>query len=56
MALLGRPGLHPEGRFFPDTYTYAKGSSDVAVLQPRHARHGQAAGRGLGAARAAGRR
>ena len=33
MNLLGRPGQHPEGRFFPDTYTYAKGSSDVAVLR-----------------------
>jgi UPF0755 protein len=33
MALLGRAGQHPEGRFFPDTYTYAKGSSDVAVLR-----------------------
>ena len=33
MNLLGRPGQHPEGRFFPDTYTYAKGSSDVAVLK-----------------------
>lgn len=33
MALLGRPGQHPEGRFFPDTYTYAKGSSDAAVLR-----------------------
>lgn len=33
MNLLGRPGVHPEGRFFPDTYTYAKGSSDVAVLK-----------------------
>ena len=33
MALLGRPGQHPEGRFFPDTYTYAKGSSDTAVLR-----------------------
>lgn len=33
MRLLGRPGTHPEGRFFPDTYTYAKGSSDVAVLR-----------------------
>lgn len=33
MAALGRPGVHPEGRFFPDTYTYAKGSSDVKVLQ-----------------------
>ena len=32
MAELGRPGVHPEGRFFPDTYTYAKGSSDRAVL------------------------
>ena len=33
MAQLGRPGVHPEGRFFPDTYSYAKGSSDLAVLQ-----------------------
>jgi len=33
MALLGRQGQHPEGRFFPDTYTYAKGSSDTAVLR-----------------------
>ncbi|MEI7538292.1 MAG: endolytic transglycosylase MltG [Comamonadaceae bacterium] len=33
MKLLGRAGLHPEGRFFPDTYTYAKGSSDLAVLR-----------------------
>jgi UPF0755 protein len=33
MSLLGRPGQHPEGRFFPDTYTYAKGSSDIAVLR-----------------------
>lgn len=32
MALLGRPGLHPEGRFYPDTYTYAKRSSDKALL------------------------
>jgi UPF0755 protein len=33
MTMLGRPGVHPEGRFFPDTYTYARGSSDVKVLQ-----------------------
>jgi UPF0755 protein len=33
MNLLGRPGQHPEGRFFPDTYTFAKGTSDVAVLK-----------------------
>ena len=33
MKALGRPGVHPEGRFYPDTYTYAKGSSDLAVLR-----------------------
>jgi UPF0755 protein len=33
MTRLGKPGVHPEGRFFPDTYTYAKGSSDMAVLR-----------------------
>jgi UPF0755 protein len=33
MGQLGRPGLTAEGRFFPDTYTYSKGSSDLAVLQ-----------------------
>jgi len=33
MAQLGRPGIAPEGRFFPDTYTYSKGSTDTALLQ-----------------------
>ncbi len=33
MALLGRPGVPPEGRFYPDTYSYAKNSSDLKVLQ-----------------------
>jgi len=33
MTTLGRAGVHPEGRFFPDTYTYSKGSSDMAVLK-----------------------
>ena len=33
MENIGKPGVHPEGRFFPDTYTYAKGSSDLAVLK-----------------------
>lgn len=33
MKSLGRAGVHPEGRFFPDTYTYAKGSSDLALLK-----------------------
>ena len=33
MERLGRAGVPAEGRFFPDTYTYAKGSSDIAVLR-----------------------
>ena len=33
MKKLGKPGIHPEGRFFPDTYAYAKGSSDLALLK-----------------------
>ena len=33
MEKLGKTGIHPEGRFFPDTYSYAKGSSDLAVLK-----------------------
>ncbi|MEO8858381.1 MAG: endolytic transglycosylase MltG [Burkholderiaceae bacterium] len=32
MDKLGRPGLAAEGRFFPDTYSYAKGSPDMKVL------------------------
>ena len=33
MERLGRAGQHPEGRFFPDTYRYAKGASDITVLR-----------------------
>ena len=33
MVALGRPGVHPEGRFFPDSYTYARGSGDLAVMR-----------------------
>ena len=33
MEKLGKPGVHPDGRFYPDTYTYAKGASDLAVLK-----------------------
>ena len=33
MTALGKPGVAAEGRFFPDTYTYAKGSSSLAVLK-----------------------
>ncbi|QDL56768.1 endolytic transglycosylase MltG [Rhodoferax aquaticus] len=33
MRQLGKPGASPEGQFFPDTYAFAKGSTDLAVLQ-----------------------
>jgi UPF0755 protein len=33
MSAIGKPGVHPEGRFFPDTYHYAKGSKDVDLLK-----------------------
>jgi UPF0755 protein len=33
MQQVGKPGVPAEGQFFPDTYTYSKGSTDLAVLQ-----------------------
>jgi len=33
MALLGAPGQAAEGRFFPDTYAYSRGVSDITVLK-----------------------
>ncbi|MGJ7457011.1 endolytic transglycosylase MltG [Halomonas sp. RA08-2] len=33
MALLDREGVFPEGWFFPDTYRYHKGVSDVEILR-----------------------
>ncbi len=35
MERIGHQGQHPEGRFFPDTYRFTKGMSDVELL--RHA-------------------
>ena len=32
MARLGRPDLHPEGWFAPDTYFYTAGESDIDIL------------------------
>ena len=32
MQNLGHPGMHPEGRFFPDTYMFPAGTSDVDFL------------------------
>ena len=36
MQALGRPGVAPEGRFFPDTYRYSRGVSDLTVLKRAH--------------------
>ena len=33
LALGAPPGLSPEGRLYPDTYAYSKGSTDLAVLK-----------------------
>ncbi|MEJ2644868.1 MAG: endolytic transglycosylase MltG [Gammaproteobacteria bacterium] len=33
MARLGHPGEAPEGRFYPDTYYFPRGTTDVAFLQ-----------------------
>jgi UPF0755 protein len=33
MARLGRPGEHPEGLFFPDTYHFPAGTTDVDFLK-----------------------
>jgi UPF0755 protein len=36
MAALGEPGVHPEGQFFPDTYNFPKGTTDVELLRSAH--------------------
>ncbi|MGQ0587874.1 MAG: endolytic transglycosylase MltG [Gammaproteobacteria bacterium] len=36
MAGLGKPDLHPEGRFYPDTYRFARGTTDVEFLRRAH--------------------
>lgn len=37
MVALGRPDLHPEGQFLPDTYTFPRGTSELRVLGLAHA-------------------
>jgi UPF0755 protein len=38
MAALGEPGMPPEGLFFPDTYLFGKGTSDLEILRQSRAR------------------
>ncbi len=38
MERLGHAGEHPEGRFFPDTYYYTSGSSDLTILRQAYER------------------
>lgn len=49
MARLGHPGQSPEGRFFPDTYYYPRGTTDLEFLGRAYqtmTRHLQEAWRG----------
>ncbi len=41
MAALGYPDQHPEGRFFPDTYHFPRGTTDLDFLRRAHARMSQ---------------
>ena len=36
MTALGEPGLHPEGQFFPDTYKFPHGTTDLDLLRQAH--------------------
>jgi len=38
MNTLGHTGQHPEGRFFPDTYQFSRGMSDVEILKQAYER------------------
>jgi len=33
MSRLGHPGVHPEGRFLPDTYNFPRSTTDLAFLE-----------------------
>ncbi|MBT8440347.1 MAG: endolytic transglycosylase MltG [Gammaproteobacteria bacterium] len=36
MTKLGKPGLHPEGQFLPDTYKFGNGITDLELLVNAH--------------------
>jgi UPF0755 protein len=36
MRAIGHAGMHPEGRFLPETYAYVKGDSDLDILRRAH--------------------
>jgi UPF0755 protein len=36
MTALGESDVHPEGQFFPDTYSFPKGTTDVELLRTAH--------------------
>lgn len=38
MTAIGSAGIHPEGQFFPDTYHFARGTSDIELLGIAHRR------------------
>ena len=38
MEKLGHPGIFPEGRFFPDTYRFVRGMSDIELLKTAYER------------------
>jgi UPF0755 protein len=38
MALIGHPGEHPEGRFFPDTYAFPRGTRALDLIKRAYAR------------------
>jgi UPF0755 protein len=38
MRALGEPAVHPEGQFFPDTYRFPRGTTDLELLTIAHRR------------------